>query len=500
MGNQKERKKLRLRHKSIITGLALVLLIGVLGFLLLYSKDDKIAGYKQRGNEYLLKGDYEKAVGEFGKVVELNPEDIVSCFQLAEAYSGMEDYSTAIKYLTMALAKAEELTTAKEMLKEGNTIEQEQYSDIEVLVALYRKLAEYYEMSGNQKQRVEVLKLGFERTGSTVLVELLKEYYPDEVTADRIEGEYIVDDALEISLAGKGTIYYTLDGLDPTKKSKEYRGKIKLLPGTHNIKAVVWNEFDLSSNINTFTFIVKEKDDNISEEANHTKNDRSGSTKTYSSELDEGGNIIWADPKVEAVVRNAIGKKVGKISETEAKSYKGSLDLSDQDIHNLEDLIWFENLSVLSCRGNDLADAAFINDLKLDRVIAVYHNTDEVKAADNTQVLKELNHLGINLSGFSVGEMSIVQMLDFIGTIERTTKKLTNLEYLDLSNNELNDISILGEFDNVPNVKYLILKNNNLENINVLAEFKNLVYVDLTDNNIKDYSPVEHVVSVVGKK
>ena len=65
---------------------------------------------------------------------------------------------------------------------------------------------------------------------------------------------------------------------------------------------------------------------------------------------------------------------------------------------------------------------------------------------------------------------------------------LKNLEYLQIANNNVSDISVVINFKNL---RYLDAGTNILlENINVVKELQYLNYLDLQSDNIKDLTPI----------
>ncbi len=132
--------------------------IALIGYLLADSSDKKLAGYKQAGNEYLLKDNYIGAKEEFRKAVKLDPENLVLYFQLAEACIGLEDYDTAIEYLEQAI-----------------TIAEEGPLDIEQYESLLIKLEECYRITGEELKREQLLQHGLELTDSDRIKKLLSE-------------------------------------------------------------------------------------------------------------------------------------------------------------------------------------------------------------------------------------------------------------------------------------------------------------------------------------
>ncbi len=134
----------------------LISIIGLVSYLLADSSDKKLAGYKQRGNEYLMKDNYIGAKEEFRKAVKLDPDNLILYFQLAEACIGLEDYSTAADYLDQAI-----------------TIAEEGPMDIEQYESLVIKLEECYRITGEELKREKLLQHSLELTDSDRIKELL---------------------------------------------------------------------------------------------------------------------------------------------------------------------------------------------------------------------------------------------------------------------------------------------------------------------------------------
>jgi tetratricopeptide (TPR) repeat protein len=150
------------KSKRGIWILSIIILISISG-IIIYCMNDKAdkkqAGFKQRGNEYLMKEDYLGAKEEFSKALELEPGNLVLYFQLAEACIGLEDYGEAAEELEQAIAIAGKAP-----------IDREQYE------ALVIKLAECYRSSGEEEKREEILRQSLQMLDSNRIEELLTEY------------------------------------------------------------------------------------------------------------------------------------------------------------------------------------------------------------------------------------------------------------------------------------------------------------------------------------
>jgi tetratricopeptide (TPR) repeat protein len=66
------------------------------------NRPDALAYFK-RGLEYLINGDYDKAIADYSYVIRLDPENAVTYAMRARAYYEKEDYDRAIADCTLAI-------------------------------------------------------------------------------------------------------------------------------------------------------------------------------------------------------------------------------------------------------------------------------------------------------------------------------------------------------------------------------------------------------------
>lgn len=172
-------------------------------------------------------GKYEEAIIAFNKVIDIDDKNIEAHIGLSKAYVKLEDYDEAEKVLNKAL-------------KIDN-----KNKDV------YEELIVVYELT-NKYDKISDLIEDLEGIGLSSEADKLR---PNEPTADLASGTY--SKPIEIALNGSGTIYYTTDGSEPTSNSLIYTDKIKITSeGTHQIKAMVIDNREINSKIETFNYVL----------------------------------------------------------------------------------------------------------------------------------------------------------------------------------------------------------------------------------------------------
>ncbi|GHU40771.1 hypothetical protein FACS1894111_01960 [Clostridia bacterium] len=203
---------------GIFAGL-LVLLFLSLAFL--HHKNNQNFAYQQeKGGVYYGNGEYEKSIQAY--LLALKLTDGVTKEQLSD---------TKLKLATAYFAakqEAEGIAVLTDLIKEEPDNE-----------AAYEQLIAFYEKKGDNEA---VLALMSGVTDENILA-LFKEYDLTEPIFDPIPGKYGDDITLTLKAEHGTTLYYTLDGSDPTESGAVYETPILLEgQGVTTVKVAAKNE------------------------------------------------------------------------------------------------------------------------------------------------------------------------------------------------------------------------------------------------------------------
>ena len=195
-------------------------------------------------------------------------------------------------------------------------------------------------------------------------------------------------------------------------------------------------------------------------------------------ELTDETKIRFASENFEKYVSKISGIETNDLKFKWMKNQK-SLKINDASITNLYDLVFFPNLINLEINGLTLKNLDGIENCKNLESIYCYSIVDDLS---KVEYLKNLNTIFItNLQNFDNAIDSL--------------KGLEKLKTLSISGNiTVKSMKRIEELNN--SLVYITLSNVGIEKIEGLKKFTNLKSINLTNNNIKDITPIADIASI----
>lgn len=192
-----------------------------------------------KANKFLNNEQTSEAVVIFKKLINNDKLGAEAKYGLAKAYIKMNSYKEAEKELISLLNN-------KPDYYEGNFELYNLYKKQNRIEDAYKVIKKYYDL--NKDKNVEILIDEVEKQIKNTLVPDVK---PNG-------GEVNLDNYITINVPKNCSIYYTLDGTKPSKNSKEYNGKIKLIKeGNLTFKIIIINNSNDINNEITYKYNIK---------------------------------------------------------------------------------------------------------------------------------------------------------------------------------------------------------------------------------------------------
>ena len=173
-------------------------------------------------------GDFKQAI-KTGKHLNTLGNDEKGKILLADSYIADHNYDAAIAVLYDAL------------------------NDYPQDVTLYDRIVECYKAENDSVGIHELIN----NSKDSTLALRYSDYVSISPTFSLESGTYIEPDPIKLSAPGEGTIYYTVDGSEPTSESLSYMGPIPLETGENIISAIYINEKGIVSDVVTNTYNVE---------------------------------------------------------------------------------------------------------------------------------------------------------------------------------------------------------------------------------------------------
>lgn len=219
-------------HQMGFFALAIVLLIGIISTFSVY-----FYVYMENSFEY----QYDKALTAFE---EGRFEDALV---LADRCLELDENSIDVRMLKIQIYQKQGMTdkVIDRCLALLN-MDPENQTAYEILISIYIEQEEYLKLSRFLAE-----------CPIQSLVEKYGDYMAEPPEFSEEEGTYYNSVSLKLLAGGTGTIYYTLDGSEPSKYSNRYTAPIKLISGIYPVSAIYINNYGISSEIVTETFQIE---------------------------------------------------------------------------------------------------------------------------------------------------------------------------------------------------------------------------------------------------
>lgn len=226
------RKKEIRRNVILFSVLAAVAVVAIIIFVSLARANKNTNSYDyqyEHAQECYSDGQYDDALTYVQQALTLKPDSEDALYLEAQIYVGLENTDEAEAILASIISNDGDYTAAWELL-----------------IQLYEKAGD--------TNAIEKLLEGCKN--DDILSKYAK-YLVKTPVIDPDGGDYSDEfPEITISTEGTGTIYYTLDGTDPTTDSTKYTGPFKLGEGTTLVRAAAIADSGVSSDIAEATFNV----------------------------------------------------------------------------------------------------------------------------------------------------------------------------------------------------------------------------------------------------
>ena len=242
---------------------------------------------------------------------------------------------------------------------------------------------------------------------------------------------------------------------------------------------------------------------------------------SITASFEEEEAVYFADPNLEAAVREAIGVPEGPIYPADME-WLSELDARERNIQDLAGLEHCTFLLYLNAGSNEISDTSPLANLtnlmflRLDSnqisdisPLANLTNLNSLRL-DSNQIsdisplanLTNLNSLALDSNEISdVSALAGLTKLRVVGLMNNQISdispltSLTGLTDLYILSNQISDISALA---NLTSLERLFLEANEISDISALANLTSLTRLFLSSNQISDISPLTNLINLTG--
>ena len=228
---------LKNKKRMIVITITAVMIIavgvaGMTGFAKLSKQRENSYDYQyEKAVECAQMGQYDEAVGYLERALAIDASQIDARFLLAQYYEESGMRTSAVSVLDEILVQIPDYPRRDEVY--------------DALLTIYEEDKNYEEL-GSVLASCDVARI----------VSKYNKYAALPPEFNKEGGAY--EEIISITLAGNtlGTVYYTIDGTEPTRSSSAYETPILLESGTYTIRAMFVNTYDIESEIVSQTYEI----------------------------------------------------------------------------------------------------------------------------------------------------------------------------------------------------------------------------------------------------
>lgn len=188
-------------------------------------------------------------------------------------------------------------------------------------------------------------------------------------------------------------------------------------------------------------------------------------------ERDFEDTVYFQDAQFEEIIRKELQIKAGESLDTAAFREVIQLDLSDQDIHNLQGIEYFTNLQELNISGNQVDNLEPLSKLRSLTILDVSNN--DLQNVNGLAAMPSLEQLFIHNNNI------------------KTIEPLRELGHLRILNMEKNNINSIAPLTNSAYLEEIYMNDNQVRSIESITTMGELNTLDASYNLIEDISSLE---------
>lgn len=460
------------KHKLlfILIPAAIAIIVGAFIGISHYRKVTEINALVEQGNRYLSVLDYDQAAAYYRQALQIDAKDRGANLALADCYE--------------RAGKTDLAEDVYRSLLSGS------HPDAEAVA----RLAEIYMREGDHESAKDLLERYHDKADSDEVDELYRLTHPEKPVFETAAGEYSERIALEISCAegSDGTIYYTLDGSEPSTESEVCVSPVILPNGSTTVKAVTVNQAGFMSETAEGGYTINIADKEVVP-----------SDETVEDIIRDDLEIPQSDPinndDIEKITSfcaigsgyHSVNGDANVVFDGNGYSVSGNYySIYEGSIHSLEDLAdlpFLETLVVAYQKDLDISSLSKATGLKRLSLIGNHLDAEDIRALSTLDGLEDLC-LGWNdiddISALSAltGLHSLALWGNRISDIS-AVKGLSGLTYLDISENRVTDLSAVS---GLSSLEELWMYSNSVSSVSPLSGLQSLNVLMLRDNPISD--------------